>query len=116
MKKRKSKKGKLNRIERLTSFFFEIGTLRKMRHFYPFNGRTAEIDIYLDDLRGLGLVDFEFDGREQKDKFEMPDFCLVDITQEKFAAGGILAGKKYSDIQAVLDKWGYRKLKRAEKR
>ena len=83
---------------------------RKTRYFYPFNGKTAEIDIYLDDLKGLGLVDFEFDNREEKDEFQMPDFCLADVTQEKFAAGGILAGKKYSDVQAVLDKWGYKKI------
>jgi CYTH domain-containing protein len=83
---------------------------RKRRYFYPFDGRTAEIDIYLDDLEGLCLADFEFNDREQKDKFEMPDFCLADVTREKFAGGGMLAGKKYSDIQVVLNKWGYKKL------
>lgn len=39
----------------------------------------------------------------------MPDFCLADVTQEKFTAGGILAGKKYSDIEAELEKYGYKK-------
>jgi len=84
---------------------------RKRRYFYPFNGKTAEIDIYLDDLEGLGLVDFEFNNREEKNKFQMPDFCLADVTQEKFVAGGMLAGKKYSDIQFILNKWGYKKIK-----
>ena len=83
---------------------------RKMRYFYPFDGKTAEIDVYLDDLQGLALVDFEFESREEKDKFKTPDFCLADVTQEKFAAGGILAGKRYSDLQSVLEQRGYKKI------
>ena len=83
---------------------------RKIRYFYPFDGKTAEIDVYLDDLKGLVLVDFEFEGREEKNKFEMPNFCLTDVTQEKFTAGGMLAGKKYSDLQSTLEKWGYKKI------
>lgn len=41
----------------------------------------------------------------------MPDFCLVDVTQEEFAAGGMLSGKKYQDIQNKLDQFGYKKLR-----
>ncbi len=85
--------------------------LRKIRYYYPWNGTTAEIDIYQDDLKGLILADFEFDSIEAKNNFTMPDFCLVDVTQEKGTAGGILAGKKYSDIQSVLDKYNYQKIK-----
>jgi len=40
----------------------------------------------------------------------MPDFCLADVTQEEFLAGGFLAGKKYLDIQSFLDKHGYKKV------
>jgi len=84
--------------------------LRKIRYYYPINNKTAEIDVFLDDLEGLATVDFEFDSVEEKKSFVMPDFCLADVTQEKGAAGGILAGKKYSDIQPVLDKYGYKKV------
>jgi len=84
--------------------------LRKIRYYYPFEGRTAEIDIYLDDLEGLGVVDFEFKTREEKNKFVMPDLCLLDVTQEKMTAGGILAGKKYKDIEPFLKKCRYTKL------
>ncbi len=34
--------------------------LRKIRYYYPVNNKIAEIDIFLDDLEGLALVDFEF--------------------------------------------------------
>lgn len=39
-----------------------------------------------------------------------PDFCLVDVTQETFLAGGMLCGKRYADIEAGLDRFGYRKI------
>ncbi len=85
--------------------------LRKIRHYYPYNGLIAEIDIFQDDLKGLALIDFEFKTIEEKDKFLMPEFCLADVTQEKITAGGILAGKKYSEIETFLKKYGYKKFK-----
>ncbi len=85
--------------------------LRKIRYFYPINNRTAEIDIYLDNLEGFATVDFEFDSSEEKSNFTMPDFCLAEVTQEEFAAAGYLAGKKYEDIQSFLEKYNYKKIK-----
>lgn len=84
--------------------------LRKFRYYYPMNNITAEIDVYLDDLEGLALADFEFKSIEDKKNFIMPNFCLADVTQEKVAAGGILAGKKYSDIESTLNKYNYQKI------
>ena len=84
---------------------------RKMRYFYPFDGKTAEIDIYLDNLEGLGVVDFEFNSRQEKDSFKTPDFCLVEVTQNEIFAGGLLAGKKYSDMEPFLKKYNYKKVK-----
>jgi len=84
--------------------------LRKIRHFYPVNNKTAEIDFYLDDLEGLVTVDFEFDSSEEKSSFTIPDFCLAEVTQEEFVAAGYLAGKKYEDIQSFLEKYNYKNL------
>lgn len=85
--------------------------VRKIRHYYPLGDgdNMAEIDVFQDDLKGLVLVDIEFKEVDRKDNFAMPDFCLADVTQEKFTAGGILAGKKYSDIEAELAKYDYKK-------
>lgn len=83
---------------------------RKIRYYYNFENRTAEIDVYQDDLEGLVVVDFEFDSSEKKNSFQMPDFCLADVTQEKAFAGGMLAGKAYSDVEPFLAKHGYRKI------
>jgi len=89
--------------------------VHKTRYFYPHNGRTAEIDVFMDDLEGLVLIDFEFENEEEKSKFKAPDFCLVrvrgdGIQGENFLAGGMLCGKKYSDLEPKLKKLGYKKL------
>ncbi len=81
--------------------------VQKDRYYYDYKGRTAEIDIFGGDLNGLVEVDFEFDNSEEKDTFDMPDFCLADVTQEKTFAGGMLAGKSYADLKEDLDRYNY---------
>lgn len=83
---------------------------RKIRYYYPFEERIPEVDIYQDKLEGLCVVDFEFTEKEDKNNFKMPDFCLLDVTQEEITAGGMLAGKEYKDIEPFLDKCNYKKL------
>lgn len=84
--------------------------VKKRRYYFICNtGQKAEIDIFMDDLEGLATVDFEFLSVEEKNNFSAPDFCLAEITQEEWAPNGILAGKKYSDIEGHLQKYGYKK-------
>ncbi|MCX6702910.1 MAG: hypothetical protein NTW60_03535 [Candidatus Wolfebacteria bacterium] len=80
---------------------------RKIRYDYMYEGIKAEIDVFKDDLDGLALVDFEFTSPEAKNSFKIPDFCLIDVTQDKIFAGGMLCGKKYSDIEPHLNELGY---------
>lgn len=82
----------------------------KRRYDYEYEGRKAEIDVFEGELDGLVVVDFEFTDRDDQLAFQMPDFCLADVTQEAFIAGGKLAGKSYADIQADLDRYGYQPL------
>lgn len=82
----------------------------KRRYLYDYKTRKAEIDIFKGDLEGLVVIDFEFDNVEDMDSFEMPDFCLADVTQEEFVAGGMLCGKRYSDIERDLSRFGYSKI------
>lgn len=83
---------------------------RKIRYYYNFNDRTAEFDVFQDSLKGLVIIDFEFATMDEKDNFKMPDFCLADITQELFTAGGMICGKSYKDIKDELKKFNYNKL------
>lgn len=82
----------------------------KQRYLYPYKGSILEFDVFKDALKGLVVVDVEFETEEGKDNFEMPEFCLVEVTQEKFIAGGMLCGAKYEDIEEKLDKLDYRKI------
>lgn len=84
--------------------------VEKTRYLYPHQGHVAEYDIFTGDLAGLVVIDFEFETEEAKNSFVMPDFCLVDVTQENFVAGGALAGKSYEDIESALGRLEYRKL------
>jgi CYTH domain-containing protein len=84
--------------------------VHKTRYLYNFEGQMAEVDVFEDDLKGLVLVDFEFGKAEEMKAFLMPEFCLAEVTQELFLAGGMLCGKKYSDIEGQLNKFGYKKI------
>jgi len=95
--------------------FQELSTIegkrvRKLRYYYDHNGKTAEVDIFQDDLKGLVIIDFEFETSEEKNTFEMPDFCLANITQEEFIAGGMICGKCYEDLIKDLAKFDYKKI------
>jgi len=81
--------------------------VRKIRYYYNERGVDYEIDVLQDGLKGLVLVDVEFSSNEQKTKFTPPAWILVDVTQEKFIAGGMLCGKVYSDIESELNRYNY---------
>ena len=84
--------------------------IRKLRYAYKYNNHLAEFDIFQDKLKGLVLVDFEFKNDQEKEDFKMPEFCLAEVTQETFLAGGLLSGKSYDDIEHDLKKFDYSKL------
>lgn len=82
----------------------------KIRYYYPYAGLTAEIDVFQEGLAGLVEVDFEFESEEELKNFEMPDFCLVEVTDEDFLAGGMLCGKTYRDIEGELGRVKYKRI------
>jgi adenylate cyclase len=84
--------------------------VHKTRYQYKIDSHMAEIDVFLDGLAGLVLVDFEFSSDEERNTFVPPDFCLVEVTQEKFIAGGMLCGKTYKDIEKNLHMLRYKKI------
>lgn len=84
--------------------------IHKLRYYYAMQEKTAEIDVFQGALQGLVLIDVEFDSAADKDAFPMPDFCLCDVTQETFIAGGVLCGKSYADIEQRLQQFGYHKI------
>jgi len=73
----------------------------KIRYHYQHKGYLAEIDVFQEALAGLVLIDFEFENKEEKTKFKMPDFCLAEVTNEQFIAGGMVCGKSYADLRII---------------
>ena len=73
--------------------------LEKIRYYFPYDGLTAELDVFQGDLKGLVLADFEFASQKEKESFQMPVFCLAEVNHEERLAGGMLGGKKFEDIQ-----------------
>lgn len=53
------------------------------------------------------VVEVEFATEAEKASFVMPEFCLVDVTQDDFIAGGILCGKSYDSLAPLLAQYGY---------
>lgn len=80
--------------------------VHKIRYYYPYKGKTLEIDVFQDALLGLVLVDAEFDSVEEKATFETPEFCIADVTHEEAIAGGMLCGKTLADVLPYLKKYG----------
>ena len=81
--------------------------MRKVRYYLTKESHTFEIDVFQDGLRGLGLVDVEFKIMAEKNAAAMADFCLAEVTQEDWCAGGMLCGKQYKDIEPELKRFGY---------
>ena len=73
-------------------------------------GKLAEIDVFIDELEGLVLIDFEFSTVNEKSAFKIPSIALADVTQEDFIAGGLLAGKIYNDITPELERLNYKRV------
>lgn len=84
--------------------------LCKRRYCYPCGDITAEIDVFEGDLRGLVMADFEFTGVQEKAAFTPPDWCLCEVTEEDFIAGGRICGKKYADLAGELERFGYERI------
>lgn len=84
--------------------------ITKDRYEIELAGRIAEVDVFQESLKGLIVIDFEFEKEEEQKNFIPPIECLANVTQENFIAGGNLAGLGYSDIEGHLDRYNYVRL------
>lgn len=94
------------------NYFKELGgnIVKKRRYFYPYQEYNAEFDVYFAELQGLVIVDFEFKSKGEYKLFEMPDFCLVDVTEEEFVAGGVICRSSYASLEKILAKYNYQRM------
>ncbi len=102
---------KLNEKEFAALKKLESSKQSKIRYNYRYNNIDAEIDIWTEDLEGLAIIEFEVTSKEIAETLEIPDFCLVEITNIEWLAGGKLSGKKYAELTEKLEEFGYKPLK-----
>jgi CYTH domain-containing protein len=84
--------------------------IQKIRYYYSYNKQTAEIDVFAGKLKGLVLIDFEFRNQKELKDFKMPNFCLVEVTEEEAIAGGVLSQHSMSSLKKTLAKYSYKKV------
>lgn len=98
----------LNKLEYEALMKADGRVIEKDRYQVYINGYQAEVDVFKGKLKGLVLIDFEFATSDEKNAFLPPEVCLKNVTQEEWVAGGLLAGKSYSDIADKLAEHGYK--------
>jgi CYTH domain-containing protein len=81
--------------------------VEKDRHLVQIDGRSAAVDVFGGELRGLVLIGFELTSPEELWTFEPPACCGADVTEEDFLTGALLAGRSYEDIEPDLDRLSY---------
>lgn len=71
---------------------------------------TRIVDVYIPDTPGHSHLRL----RQKGDRYEItkktPSIALADVAQEEFAAGGVLAGKSYDDLESELSRFSYQKI------
>ena len=73
--------------------------IKKNRYLIPFNNLTAELDIFLDKLKGLKLVEVEFKNREEYNNFKKPIWFLDEVTNDsKFSNSNLTEINSLKDI------------------
>jgi CYTH domain-containing protein len=82
--------------------------VEKLRYKIQINNYVAEIDVFSGKLSGLVLIEFEFALLDALRSFVPPEICGADVTQDDFIAGGMLAGRSYTDIRPRLLSLGYK--------
>ncbi len=102
---------KLTEAEFLALAKADGNQIEKIRYYYPYQGLTAEIDVFLGKLEGLVLIDFEFNTTEEAHNFNIPDFCLADVTPEDIIAGGVLSHQTMESLGEFFKKYNYQELK-----
>ena len=69
-----------------------------------------EIDIFMGNLAGLCKAEFEVSDKQTATDFVMPPFCLVDVTDTEWLAGGKLGGVSYVELSERLTELYYQPL------
>lgn len=88
----------------------ETNEIRFNRYFYDYQSKQVEIDVFLGkEIWGLILGRVLFESLEEMKAFELPEFAILEVTNNKFFIGENLIGKTFADVQEE-----FRKLREVE--
>lgn len=94
----------LTEAEYKTFEVFKGREIRKNRYFCELGDFTYEIDIFLGALWGLNIARVVFDDNRQKTQFEIPEFAVLDISDDKFFSGNSLVDVNFGTVQDRISK------------
>jgi len=80
----------------------ETNEVRFNRYFYEYKGKEIALDVFLGALWGLNLAKVFFETNEEMEKFEKPEFALLEVTNNLFLSGGNLVGKNILEMKLVV--------------
>ncbi|CAN5631900.1 hypothetical protein BH18ACI3_BH18ACI3_20740 [soil metagenome] len=92
----------LNDAEYANFQIFEGSEIRKNRYFHEFDQRTFAFDVFLGKLWGLNIARAEFATEIELDRFELPSFCVLEITNDTFFMGEILVTKTFEEVRGEV--------------
>ena len=92
----------LNALEAETLSVFNSNEIRKNRYYFEFEGCRFSVDMFLGDLFGLVMAEVGFETDEELDRFEKPEFVLVEVTNDPMFAGGNLCERTFTEVREYI--------------
>ncbi|WP_201353491.1 CHAD domain-containing protein [Hydrogenimonas urashimensis] len=88
--------------ERITKEAFEEalrrnrgGVIRKVRRIFGYRGRLFELDSFKGVLKGLNILEIEFESAEEAKRFELPEpfnrLTIAEVTEDRRFSNGALS-------------------------
>lgn len=80
--------------------------INKVRHYHFHRGNVFSIDVFQDDLEGLVLCEVEAGSLEELMRVAVPEYAMVEVTQDPFFTGGNLSRTSREELARKLDSMG----------
>jgi CYTH domain-containing protein len=80
--------------------------INKVRHYHFHRGQVFSIDVFRADLAGLVLCEVEAGSMEELMRIEVPDYAMLEVTEDPFFAGGNLCRTSRDELTRALARIG----------
>lgn len=80
--------------------------INKVRHYHFHRGNVFSIDVFQDELEGLVLCEVEAGSLDELMRVAVPDYAMLDVTQDPFFTGGNLSRTSREELARKLDSMG----------